>query len=51
MKKGKKFRETRESDISDIKLKQIPKKKKKIHLGPKKQHFSKYSIESYEEEE
>ncbi|GLR17123.1 hypothetical protein [Portibacter lacus] len=49
MKKGKKFRDSLELDVDAIKT--PPKKKKKLHLGPKKQILSKYSIEIYDEEE
>lgn len=48
MKKGKKFNPQAEKEF-DPNYK--PKKKKKVKFGPKKQHFSKYSIDTYYEEE
>ncbi|WP_235298012.1 hypothetical protein [Portibacter marinus] len=51
MKQTKKFRDRLESDIDALKPQSKKKSKKKFRVGPKKQHFSKYAIDSYEEEE
>ena len=50
MKKNKKFRDHLEADVDDLNQNQI-KKKKKIHQGPKKKHFSKHMYDVYGEEE